>query len=270
MSYGTSWGTAWGGSDDLLSGFWVEAAYATSSKSFIVVYSVRPTFLSPIGSGDASNLSNVVLTNLENNATVLLLASRAVPGNINAVEYILLSSFVQHSNGYNVTVANLVGYLGETLVEPKSAMFSTLPATALPIRQRRPLLDLLNPQTSGELINGGLINGSNGDYSKESGVSLMRKLVIRRIITARDAFYHLNGLNYGFGIKPKEFLSATDLIILRTRMAEEVANEPEISLTSISLELANAGILTVHVQALLKQTGQQISLSIPLPQSVQL
>lgn len=269
MSWGTFWGTAFGGSDELAGGFWVESAYASSSKSFIIVYSVRPVVLSPIWVGDASNLSNITLSNLDTAATVSLIAARPVLSNINAVEYVLMSSF-QANTSYGVTVANLVGYLGEELVEPKSATFATLPATSLPIRQRRPLLDLLNPQMDGELINGGLVNGSNGDYTKESGVSLMRKLIIRRIITARDAYYHLAGLEYGFGIQAKEFLSATDLIILRTKMSEEIAKEPEISLLSIALDLENNGVLTVHVQAVLKRTGQQITLSIPLPQSVQL
>lgn len=270
MGFGTFWGTGFGGGDVENAGFWVATAYSTSSNSFVIVYSARPTYVSPIWAGDAGNLGNIVLTNLDTGAVQILLTSRPVLSDVTAIEYVLASPFLSSLSGYQVVVANLVGYFGEPLIDPKSADFPGMAPSQLPIKVLRPIIDLFNPQIDGEVINGGLVNGSDGDYSKEGGVPLLRKLIIRRIITAQSAFYHLAGVPYGFGIEAKDLPSTASLIVLRTRMAEEVAKEPEVEDARVSLILTPNHVLNVTVVARVKRTGQQISLSIPLPLTVQL
>jgi len=267
--FGVGWGGGWGGAEGA-EGFWVLTAYSTSSNSFVVVYSARPTFVSPIWAGDAGNLGNFVLVNLDTGVEQLLLASRVVPADVNAIEYVLTSQFLSSLSGYRITAANLVGYFEEPLIDPKSADFDGMAASQLPIKVLRPTIDLYNPQTSGENLNGGLIIGADGDYTKEGGVSFLRKLIVRRIITVQSEFYHLAGISYGFGIEAKSLPTTADLIVLRTRMAEEVAKEPEISSVRVSLVLTPNHVLSVTVQATVKRTGQQIMLSIPLPLAVQL
>lgn len=263
MSWGGSWGSGWGGGGSGLSSFFVEGAYATSSRTFNVVFSTRPQVQSPINLADASNVKNLILTNLTTGAVTPLFGAAAT-SDVLVVAYVMSAGFEFAPDGYRVACSNIAGYLGETLVDPKIADFSPLVATQVPVQLRRPLIDLLNPQTSGEQINGGLVHGADGDYLKEGDVQLLKKLIIRRIITAVGEFYHLAGTNYGFGLSVKATVVPSDLVALRTALQLAVATEPGVSRVSVGLELAPSGVLTISVNALLQKTNQPITLSIPI------
>jgi len=268
MAWGTSFGTGWGGGSTSGSGFWVERAYASSSQSFIVVFSARPTFNSPIGPTDASNLSNFVLTNLDTAEVVALLASRAVPSTVLAVEFVMTQPFTSSFTGYQVIAANLVGYLGEPFVEPKYGNFLGMPSVQTPIVARRPLLDLFNPQVEGDQLNGGLVIGTDGDYRKESGAQLMRKLIVRRIVTAQAEFFHLADVRYGQGITAKNTPTTTDLIGFQKKLSDGVSREPELENVAVRVSLSADHVMIVGVSAHLRRTGQRVELSIPLPSTV--
>jgi hypothetical protein len=271
MSWGgESWGGNWGGSSEALSGFWVASAYSRNADSFVIAYSARPTYASPIWPGDAGNLQNFVLTNLDTGLAEGILATRIVLTDLNTIEYVLASPFRSSLAGYRVTAANLIGYVGEELIDPKFADFPGMAPSQLPAKTLRPTIDLYNPQVSGEYLNGGLVIGSDGDYVKEAGTPFLRKLIVRRILTAQSEFYHLAGISYGLGVEAKALPTTADLVVLRTRMAEEIGKEPEVADVRVSLLLSPNHVLNVTVTAQLKRTGQQISLSIPLPQAVQL
>jgi hypothetical protein len=264
MSWGAIFGVGWGGGG-LAEGFYVTNAYAVSSQSFIVAFSNPPNYTSPIGATDASNLTNIALGNNDTGLPVRLLTSRLVRNEPLLVEYILTAPFRSSLTGYTVTAANLVSTTAELLIEPKSATFSGMPSVQLPVQEQRPLIDLYNPQTSGELLNGGLVITTGGDHAFESGVSLMRKLIMRRITTAQAEFYHLADVDYGLGIQPKLTPTPSDLVGFRTTLQAEIAKEPEIGASSVSLTLTPDHVLTINISAKLKSSGQQIAFIIPLP-----
>jgi phage baseplate assembly protein W len=104
-----------------------------------------------------------------------------------------------------------------------------------------------------------------GDYSLVSGADLVKKLILRRLVTQRGGFSHLP--NYGTGvIAIKEPLNSAGLARAKQEIERQVLLEPEVKEVSVSLSLDNAnGILTIIVKGRLKPTGESFSASFKLP-----
>jgi hypothetical protein len=98
--------------------------------------------------------------------------------------------------------------------------------------------------------------GSNGDYQDMSGADLLRKLVLRRLMTPRGGFFHLP--QYGLGIIEKRLWP--DIAVLKGQVEREVRREPEVVDDAASIQLTTGGVLTVRVKAVLV-SGTVISVS---------
>lgn len=267
MTWGSSWGSGWGGGSASYSPFSVVRAYATSSNSFVVAFSRQPLVESPLWGEDATNLHNVALVYVSTGAQVPLLTARPVSGDTSLVEYVSLKSF--KSETYAVTLSGVSSLDGVLISDPKSAQFLGLPATNYQ-RIRAEFQDLYNPQTAGELVNGGLVLGADGDYAKESGVQLLKKLIIRRLITAPGEFFHLADTAYGAGLKAKSLIRQNEIVSLQVYISEQVKKEPEVSDSSVTVTLSSNGIMYVTVQAKLRYSSQLSAITVPIANSVSL
>ena len=117
------------------------------------------------------------------------------------------------------------------------------------------------PSADGTAIGGTLVINSAGDYELESGAPLLKKLIIRRLITKPGGFFHLPG--YGVGIGTKELLPAANLIKLRADVLKQVRREKEVSKASVQLTLSTQNKLTIIVKAR-TVTGENVDFSIPV------
>lgn len=115
-----------------------------------------------------------------------------------------------------------------------------------------------------EFIGGTLVPNSSGDYAGMSGEALLRKLIVRRLISSNGDFFHLPG--YGAGISIKGVFSTANLPILAKDIERQVLLEPDVERAKVTLtyQAANS-ILIVQVQARMRSTGQQTGLSLSLP-----
>lgn len=270
MGWGTLYGTGWGGCDAAaVTAFTVASARATSSKTYVVTFTQNPLILSAAGANDASNLANVELVRLDTLEVITLLAGGPIAGSPQLVEYVLLGEFMSPLIVYETRHTNLISTVDGVLEDPKEAQFDGMPNVTLPREQLRPLLDYFNPQAEGDFINGGLVVGTNSDYQFESGVTLMRKLIIRRITTAQDAFFHLSDREYGLGVQSKRTYTESDLIFFKRQLEREVQKEPEIRQSSVTLVLKASHELIITVRAQLQTTNQQIEVSLPLDLTAQ-
>lgn len=275
MSWGSNWGTNWGGCDSDFNynlpenDFFVVSAHATSSKTYVVQFSQPPEISSPIGPNDAANIGLVELVRLDTGAIIPLLAAGPVPGQPTLVEFLLLGVFTSAQITYETRHTDLITIFGEPLVDPKTAQFDGMPQQQLLRERTQALIDYYNPQAEDNLINGGLVVGTDADYEFEAGASLMRKLIIRRVVTAQDEFFHLSDREYGLGVQPKLTYTEADLIQFKRQLEREVQKEPEVSRSVVSLSLSADHTLTVIVRAKLLATGQQIEVSVPLDFSSQ-
>lgn len=264
MPWGTIWGTSWGAGLGSAGSFFVVRARAVSSRAVRVTFSTAPSFGSPIGVHDAANLANWTIENLDTGALLELLATRGVLGDPLSVEIITNTPFVSPLVTYEVTAVDIQSDAGASLTIPDSATFPGMPAVLELQQAAPPLVDLYNPQSSPNRLNGSLIVGTDGDYTLESGGSLLKKLIYRRLLTAVGEYYHLADQNYGLGLEAKQMIRPGDLANLRTRILAQVTQEPEVAAADVSLELKSNGRLTVGTKLQVKRTGQQVSFTFPI------
>lgn len=126
-----------------------------------------------------------------------------------------------------------------------------------------PLSTLLGGDYS-EFASGTLVINSSGDYEPSSGEALIRKLIMRRLITQPGDFFHLP--NYGAGLAVKATFSTANLRTLAKQIEMQVLQEPEIEKAKATLTYqAATSSLIIQVQARMRSTGQQTALSLSLP-----
>jgi len=257
MPWGSGgWGaTPWGdgsGSAAPLTGFYVVSAEALTSNTVLVTLSENVIAVSPIGPGDATNVANWVLIREDTNATVLILLIE--PGTDPATVIITGLGSWKRNVRYRVEAANLVSTTDDLLVDPKFAEFEALAVAPGPDATQTPgLIDIKDP-----------VVDTAGDYVLESGIDMLKKLIIRRLTTAPGAFFHLADHDYGLGLRDKEIYRGTDLVILRTGIERQVKLEPEIAAVAADVELTSDNVLFVRLRGRLKASGQSFDISFPV------
>lgn len=116
----------------------------------------------------------------------------------------------------------------------------------------------------GDLVSGTLEIDSAGDYTSQSGVPFVKKLILRRLIARKGDFFHLP--DYGIGLRVKEPLPVNDLRKLAAAIEQEVNKEPEVQASKANLSYsASASALNVQILVRLKPNGQtaQVALTVP-------
>jgi len=119
--------------------------------------------------------------------------------------------------------------------------------------------DLANPQfPSDNWFAGTLQLNAAGDYRLESGKELVRKLILRRLITTPGDFFHMPF--YGIGLKVKEPVPLANLGSLKTKIEQQCLEEREIEQVKATVTMASNGTLTVIIRATLKPTGETLEI----------
>jgi hypothetical protein len=218
--------------------------------------------------GDVFNPNVWTVTNLETNATFIVLAIR---DNDPPLEFdiTVLEPFASFQVQHRVQSTTLVDESGSPIDTPNFADFAGVldigksdPSQIAATRgvNVRDLRNLPAPMTG---ISGGtLIINSDGDYELESGPALVRKLIIRRLVTTPGGFFHLP--NYGVGLKVKEPLPGGDIPKLRAEIERQIKLEPEVEAVQAIVRQA-LNLLTIEIRAKLKPTGQVIEFPLEIP-----
>lgn len=262
MPWGSYWAGAWAGAP-ALGAFYLLGAAPSGARSLRVTFSQQPLWRSSIGRYDSANLERWELERVDTGRAVPLLGTRYVSAFV--VELLMAETFaVSPLITYRITANQIHSESGNALVAPDSLEFAGMPTLREDFERARPLVDLFNPQTSGTRLNGALQVGTDGDYTLESGAALLKKLVVRRILTGLDEYFHLSGQGYGAGLSAKRLMRTGDLIILKTQLEAQIALEPEVVQATVALELKRSGELDVRCSLTPRSTGQQITLQLAL------
>lgn len=250
------WGTgAWG------TGLW--GVGESGSLSIERAFAIGPTTVRVVLSRTALDSSALnPLTWRVVNAAGKSLVPIAVERGSSNVEYDirLMHDLTAYPSQHTVSSETLEDSIGETLVAPKSATFAGLGVSAA--RSRTAQIDLDSAHVLSGRVPGTLSVDHGGDYRGQSGASLLRKLVIRRLMTMRGGFFHMP--TYGQGLMVKETIVSTDLVKLRKEISLQLLEEPEIDSAEARLSLSSSGVLTIAVRARLV-TGQEESVSLEVP-----
>ncbi len=263
----------WGSDDFGLLPYGDAAASIGVSLSKAAVFSTREVDVtvsnlvqdnSPYLSGDALNPNTWTLQRLDTSAFLNVVSVLQV--GTYTYRLTTLEEFGPVTVSHRVGSTTLKDVGGFPIVAPRNADFFGLFDEDKTTVQKRlgakqvSTQDLANPQVPrGEWFAGTLQLSASGDYVLDSGAALVRKLILRRLMTTPGDFFHLP--NYGVGIRTKEPLPAANLGKLKTAIEQQCAQETEIENIAAYLSLSPAnGILTIKVKATLKKTGEAVEI----------
>lgn len=237
-------------------------AHLISTRQVAVSVSNLVQDNSPFLAGDALNPATWTLQRLD---TMVFLHVVSVQ-QTGTYTYVLLTleEFGPVTVTHKVGSTTLLDLAGEVINSPQYATFlgitdATIITLDAQLAARRVAVrDIANPQVAGTpFFAGTLLLGGDGDYVVESGPPLLRKLILRRLMSTPGDFFHLP--DYGLGLRQKEPIPTTDLGRLKTTIEQQILREPELVNVVASISLATNGVLTVQVQAQERSTGEKVA-----------
>ena len=244
------------------------SAVAISTRMVKVALSREPLHSSNFVQGDALNPSTWSVQNL---ATLAFLHVVGVtPYSSTSYGLLTLEEFGDVTVLHAASSATLRSPDGQVLHAPRAADFYGLldeneaTQAARLAKQRVTSRDIQNTQSAFAQMNGTLLVDKAGDYESVSGAALVKKLILRRLMSRPGDFFHLP--KYGIGLRDKEPVTGGNLGKLKTEIERQVLLEPEVGVAAVSLALATNGTLTVQVKATLRTTGQVVAFSVPVGQ----
>jgi hypothetical protein len=259
MTWGIgAWGhTPWGvgGLDALLN---IVSLYADTDRSLHVVLSMPPMQSSEIGTGDALNPLTWIVVNDGAALTVINVEQ------LDTVTFVVRTLQTFDSWLHDVTLST------STLLDAGGA--STLPLAAsvpganavLSTSTAPDFVDVANPQFVNGQPGGQMLVAAGGDLENESGGALLRKLVIRFLVTQPGSLFGQQ--DYGVGLRTQEPLATSDLVALRQQIERGLLKFiPHAVGVGCRLTLS-ANVLTVQVQVRL-ETGSSVGVDVQVPTS---
>jgi hypothetical protein len=266
------YGTGGFGSAPSVVGVSFVSAVALSTNEVRVTLSAEPLHTVSVGEGDAFNPNTWTVQRLDTLEFFNVVRVDEISPTV--YKLTVLQPFGSALVAHQVSSATLRDAGGGILLPPRKANFAGALAeeTATPdaklASQNAQVRDVANPPlpvSAPDLIGGTLVVGASGDYENVSGSDLLRKLIIRRLITMPGDFFHLP--DYGIGLRVKEPIPSGDLVKLKADIDQQVLAEPEVNNVNTFLSLTTDNVLYVQVRAQLKNTGQQIEIGVPIPTS---
>jgi hypothetical protein len=246
------------------SGFAITNAFAAGIRVVRVTFNIEPLHESSTGPGDVLNPALWAVKRLDTNvmSTVLTVEPYNLPFTF---DIFLLEKLADKSVTYQISTSAVVTATGEPIT------FSGSTATFLGIQafedqidrivssKRAAIRDLANPPAMTGTQLGGTLQIIGRDYATVEGTDLLKKLILRRLITRPGEFSHLP--DYGVGLAVKEPMPQTNVSRLEKVIKDQVLKEPEVDVASVTVSVdAVNHIITVIIRARLKTTGQDINM----------
>lgn len=256
------WGTIpWGlgpwGFGSFASLFIVDT-FVLNERMIRVVLSRQPQTISPISPHDALDPRNWTITRGDTGAAYTVLGVALVAPQ--TVDIYTLQKWGDLFVTHTVSAPTLRDSGGAAIVLPWSDTFKGCVARKLSATAQGQV-DLFNPQFGDAESAGGTLEiTTSGDYAHESGVPYLRKLIIRRLVTDIDGFFHLD--QYGLGLRAKHATVGSDLQRLKGLIERQVALEPEFSVVRATLKLTPTGILYITIKAKLSPSNEEVQVEI--------
>jgi phage baseplate assembly protein W len=248
----------------------IDNAFAVATRAVRVTLSAEPKLESPYVSGDGLNpatwqfyrlddagaqTEQITVINVEivEHPLVLDIYLMEPMGSHNA-QHRIKSTTLRAANGQLIGTTHQYDFPGVLFADTATPQAQT--AT-----RQLALRDIANlPVVSPEFGNGGTLQiTASGDYANEEGVALVKKLVLRRVLTRRGAFFHLP--SYGVGLPVKLPVPSGELLRIKGEIERQVRLEPEVEAVSASLQANADGTMYVGLKVRLRPTGQQVEVS---------
>lgn len=257
--FGTS---SFGGSAD---GIGIALAWPTSTNSVHVRLTSEPKHGSGYVAGDALNPSTWSLIRVDTGAIFTILGVRDVDPPLD-YEIVTLEPLADWTRTHRVASSVLLSASGVLITAPSHFDFpgtidgELATAEVRTSGRRFTTKDLSNPPNpvGSNSVAGHLVIGSNGDYQLDQGAAFVRKLLLRRLVTRKGAFYHLP--NYGVGLLVKEPIPSS-MLSLKRDIESQMLEEPDVERVEANISLQSGNVLVVQLRAMTKN-GQEVSLGV--------
>ncbi len=238
MSYGLGeWGLDFFGTDPSL---YLQNAVAVTTHSVLVTTSTNVRAISPLAPGDALNPASWTVTRVTGSLSYTVVGVLKVTDR--RFQLFLRTALSSVNYVHRVTATELRSSTGLLISAPYYAEFKGVLPTEAVVEQYRPF-DLL----SSDVVGGSLRTNEAGGYVRVYGDDLIRKMVIRRLVTMPGAYFHIAPSDFGQDLKIKEPLRVSSLATLKVNIEDEIRKEPGVVGASCNLSLSS-GILTIKAR----------------------
>jgi hypothetical protein len=244
----------------------VEYAYAISTNELVVVLTKPPLDRSGFLTGDVRNTSSWEVSVPATGALLNVFGVAQYNGDL---QWLVRTKekFALSTGTMRVTIVGLKDAGGSLAGLPDSADFegvtevNTATPTALAAFRRSGGRDLANvsSQTISDTNVSGTFVMKGGDYALMEGEALLKKLMIRRLITTPGEFFHLP--KYGAGLKVKQPIPAGDLVKLKANIERQLMRERDVASVVVGLQ-QSTNTLIVQARATLAKSGQKVNVAI--------
>lgn len=238
MTYGIgAWGLDYFGVDPSL---YLQTATAVTTHSVLVTASTTVRAVSPLAPGDALNPRSWAVTRVTGGLTYTVVGVLQVTDR--RFQLFLRTPLSSVNYLHRVTATELRSSTGLLISAPYYAEFRGVLPTEAIVDRYRPF-DL----ASTEIVGGSLKTNEAGGYVRVYGDDLIRKMVIRRLVTMPGAYFHIAPSDFGQDLKIKEPLRVSSLSTMKVQIEEEIRKEPGVigALANLSL---TGGILTIKAR----------------------
>lgn len=252
--YGTSpYGS---GAFALAAGFYVESAILLSANELLVNFSI------PFLYQDVINPNNWILRDVTRDVQLEIFGIQPI-STFQAIVY-LVNPPTPYTHEFTVG-GTLQSSMGDWLAPPEAPFIGIDTSDALArLGTQRKDFDLANPFLTETGQPSTLTIASSGDYNVVTGVDLILKLVIRRLIITPGEFVFLPD-SYGVGLKVNVPLFLSDLSRLRAQVKLSLQQEPEIASVAVSITLEEAtGTLNISIRGKIRKTNAPFSIDVPI------
>lgn len=240
MPFGTSpYGTSSYGGGTVLS---VLSCRATSTHTVLVELAAPPLAESAIGEGDALNPASWFVRLADLSFTHTVMAVRKV--SVSEFELRTLEPLRNWLTVHEAGAPLLRMASGLLITAPRSATF--LGVVVEGDRAVNPLhrYDFANNPTGGSTVGGALKVNSGGTYARDSGTSLVRKMVIRRLLTMPGSYFSIAPEDFGADLRIGGLFNPSSLPQLKASLERELLKEPDTTEAVVSL-VYQQGVITI-------------------------
>jgi len=247
-------------------------ARAIQSQVVRIAFTEEPINVSPSGQYDAFNPANYAFSVVSGQATAPQAVGVAQPiivgpvavvggGDERGVDVFVDRALITGIT-YQVTVQNVRGRFGGDLGAPVSATF---PGSAKITIKNPPPRKVELVDVASDPILGGFTVDDSGDLADQSGKDGLRKRMLRRAYTPKNAFSHLPG--YGTGLRLKKNFSSPQMAAYKADLEGQLKQEPEVAQATVQVTQQTAGansVITV-VMTVRTKLGSIVSATTNLP-----
>lgn len=240
-----------------------------ATRTIRVAFSDEPLNVSDIGAGDVYNPYNWVVTTdlaaeFPYRFTVLEILATSDPA---IWDVVLLQALRSNSWTHRVSCPLIVEPDFTPMTDPTELDFpgvlstAQVDANARAVDRRFAMQDLANPPFALPTEVGGTLKvGPGGDYANETGQKLLKKLIIRRLITPKGAFFHLPG--YGVGLNAKTPLPQGDVVKLKKDIETQILAESEVQAVAVAVSYRGQNEYDIFIKAKLKTPGDPVAVTL--------